>query len=429
MISVEDYQSHIFSQLTALSTERVPLSAALHRTLTAEVVSKVDLPPWPNSAMDGYAVRGDDLSQATLDRVISLPVVGDIAAGDSNHHVLEPGTTMRIMTGAPVPVGCDAVVALERTAAWVEGTRTADAPLPTQMGFVSDVTRGLNIRPQGDDIHRGNTVASSGDVITPNRLAAIVAAGVTEVEVSRRPRVAVISTGSELVPLGSELEFGRIFDSNGPLLASLVANENVELVSQLSVADDAHTLLQAVKECQSTADVIVLTGGASVGAYDTSRLVFDQDLLGEHPVDCDELRSVRFGSVAMQPGKPQGFGLLPDKTVIFCLPGNPVSVWVSFFLFIEPALRKLQGRTAFLARWQRATATAGFRSPRGREQFMPVVLEIDDHAALTVAPSAAKGSGSHLAASLGNATGIARVPASIEEVHPGDPLLVRGIDS
>lgn len=427
MISVDHYQALIFEQLHRLETETIPLGRALHRTLRAAVASSVNLPPWPNSAMDGYAVRLSDLSEASPESVCELPVVADIAAGDTREYVLAPGTTMRIMTGAPVPTGCDAVVPLEATTAWVQGMKTADAPLPAVMGFAAAVNDGQNIRPRGDDIHAGDQIAAAGEVLTPNRLAACAAAGTSDVVVSRIPKVAIISTGTELVPAGHELAFGQIYDSNGPLLTALVTNEHVEVVSCRHVEDDAQALLQAVTSAQQMADVIILTGGASVGAYDTSRLVLDGELRGHEPLACDELRSIRFHQVAMQPGKPQGFGALSDGTVVWSLPGNPVSVWVSYFVFIEPALRKLQGRENYLAPWQHARASEGFRSPLGREQFMPVVLEYDETHQLTAAPAARKGSGSHLAASLGQATGVARVSATMNEVQPGDSLLVRGI--
>ncbi len=424
MRSIDQHLNLILETITALEPQTVALGDAHLRTLRTSVASSVDLPPWPNSAMDGYAVKTTDLESASSDNPITLPVLDDIPAGTTTQTTVQSGTALRIMTGAPIPEGCDAVVQLEKTLEWNETHPTADAPLPASITFTEPVVMGLNIRQQGEDIHAGETVLEAGEKLFANRIAALAAVGVNEVAVEKAVKVAIISTGTELVDIGQTLEFGQIYDSNSTLLAALARESGAEVCLQTHVSDDAAALRDTVVKAQKVADVIILTGGASVGAHDTTRFVLDKALpqTEEH-----DLRSIEFTKVAMQPGKPQGFGQLSDGTYVWALPGNPVSVWVSFLMFVEPALVKLQGATNYLPAWQPVHVSHGWRSPKDREQIMPICITSNSGENITVAPVTSKGSGSHLAATLGLATGIVRIPAEVTEVSENDVVLMRGL--
>lgn len=421
MRTVDEHLSVVLDALTPVESEVVPLRSATARVARADVASSIDLPPWPNSAMDGYAVWSADLASASDGSPVTLPVVGDIPAGDMTTHSMTAGHAMRIMTGAPVPSGCDAVVPLEKTADWDASAQTAGAAAPSSVTFVAPTSEGANVRGQGEDTRQGQRVIAAGQLLSPSACAAAAAIGVAELTVARPVRVGIISTGSELAPVGGPLGFGQIYDSNGPLLEALSAGCGVDVVSRQSVADDPQLLSATIRSAQRGIDVLILTGGASVGAFDATREVLDR----AH--GNSELHRVEFVSVAMQPGKPQGFGVLDNGTVVFALPGNPVSVWVSFHLFIEPALRILQGRTDAQPAWLPAQVAQGWRSPVGREQFMPVITTSASGERLTVAAASARGSGSHLAATLAQATGIARIPAEVTDVAAGDTVLMRGL--
>jgi molybdopterin molybdotransferase len=426
VISVDDYAASILTTVGTVSVETVELAQAFGRVLREEVRAKVTLPPWPNSAMDGYAVHALDLRNASADNPATLPVVADIEAGSSTRYSLEAGTAARIMTGAPIPQGCTSVVPVEKIAGWNPSVHTVNVTAPAEVTFVASVNEGANIRLAGEDALAGDLVLAAGQSLTAPRVAACAAAGMSTVSVSSRLRVAIITTGTELVEPGLDLEWGQIYDSNGPLVQGLVEASGAQLVSITRVADNPGELFAAVKEASVNSDVLILTGGASVGAYDTTRLVLDQSYSSDDDPIGDEFRRVSFQSVAMQPGKPQGFGVLDSGTRVWALPGNPVSVWVSFQMFIEPALAAMQGSTVTIGRWIPVTASASWSSPMGREQFMPVIFTSDSGETLSVAPASARGSGSHLAASLGRMTAMARVAQDVSEVNEGDTVLVKG---
>ena len=427
MISVDDYAASILAQLGTLPAEQVDLNQALGRLLRADVHAQVTLPPWPNSAMDGYAVHALELRGASAESPATLPVVADIEAGSTTKFVLEAGTAARIMTGAPIPQGCTAVVAVERVQGWDPAIHTVNVMPPAEVTFIESTAEGANIRLAGEDALAGDLVLPAGERLTAPRIAACAAAGASTVSVSRHVRVGIITTGTELVEPGRELEWGQIYDSNGPLVRGMVETVGAEVVSITRVPDDAPELFAAVREASTSCDVIILTGGASVGAYDTTRLVLDRSYVSDDDPVADEFRRVTFQSVAMQPGKPQGFGVLDSGARVWALPGNPVSVWVSFQMFIEPALAALQGSLTPATSWIAATAAQSWKSPTGREQFMPVIVASASGETLKVAPASARGSGSHLAASLGRMTAMARVAAEVTEVAEGDTVLVKGL--
>ncbi|WP_448006366.1 molybdopterin molybdotransferase MoeA [Agromyces bauzanensis] len=396
LVRVSAHLERILASVAPLGTvEVVRLADAAGRTLATSVDALVDLPSFDNSAMDGYAVRRADVAAAAVDAPIVLDVVADLPAGSAEEVTIGPGQAARIMTGAPVPAGADAVVPVERTDAGTARVAIHAAPRP-----------GHHIRLRGEDLRAGDRVLTAGMELGARRVAAAAAAGLAELPVVAVPRVAVVATGSELVEPGAPLARGRIHDSNSLLLAALVAEAGCAVSEIRRLPDDPHVLSEWL-ETRGDCDAVVFSGGVSVGAYDVVRHV-----LGG-------LGTVDFVRVAMQPGKPQAFGALPDGTPVFGLPGNPVSVAVSFEAFVRPALLRLAGRAEVRRPTWRAVAAVGWRSPAGRRQYMPVALGADEGVP-TVRPATSGGSGSHLVGGLAAADGFAIIPEDVEEVAAGD---------
>ncbi|MFC5929245.1 gephyrin-like molybdotransferase Glp [Cryobacterium melibiosiphilum] len=404
--SVAEQLAHVLAQVTALPPVRLPLDEARGLVLAEDVRSATDTPPFDNSAMDGYAVRRADLLGASETTPITLPVIADLAAGTAENPQIGPGQVARIMTGAPIPDGADAVVPIENTD---QGRYSVIVRVPPQPA--------AHIRRAGDDAHAGDTVLRAGLQLWPTRIAAAASAGTGTVLVHPAPRVAVISTGSELVVPGEPTRRGQIPDSNSFLLAAAVAEAGGIPLRVGAVPDDDDTLRNLLTRLAGTVDAIVLSGGVSVGAYDVVKAVLAP------------LGTVGFGPVKMQPGKPQGFGRWPAAAdgaagpLIFALPGNPVSAYVSFEVFVRPALRRMLGHTSIQRSRVQAVVADGWSSPQGRAQYMPVVIEADGDR--TLARRAARGgSGSHLVASLGQATAFAVVPEDTTRVVAGDTVTV-----
>jgi len=399
VITVEDHLGRILAETQALGSETLPLAEAVGRCLTEPVLARNPVPPWTNSAMDGYAVRHEDVAAAGAGDPVGLKVVADIPAGSGRVPDLGPGETARIMTGAPVPPGADTVVPQELTDQGEGVVRIFEAP-----------AAGRHVRHAGEDRETGERIAGSGTVLTPETLASIASAGAGEVTVAVLPRVAVISTGDELVDPGDSLAPGQIPDSNG-LLVSLIARESGASVSTDRAGDAPGELGRVIDRHAGESDVLVLTGGVSVGAFDPVKTLFEG---GD---------SVRFDRVAMQPGKPQAFGRIGDAgPLVFGLPGNPVSAWVSFQMFVRPALRKMQGLDALVPDPVPARAGEDWKTPEGRAQVIPVRIN-DTAAGREVRPAASGGSGSHLIASLAGADGYALVDAAVDAVRAGDRVL------
>lgn len=362
----------------------VPVGSALGRVAACAVRTRVDVPGFDNSAMDGYAVRAAEAVAGGR-----LPVSQDIPAG-VQPVPLEAGTAARIMTGAPLPAGADSVVPREVTDDGMESVEIRVAP-----------ALGAHVRRVGEDARIGDVVIDAGAVLTPPRIAAAAGAGHATLEVWARPRVLVVSTGDELRGPGEPLDPGAIYDSNSALLAALVEQAGGEVSGALRLGDNPEVFLAAVRRESQTSDLVVTAGGVSVGAYDVVKAALAD-------------RGVEFVAVAMQPGKPQGMGRLGPVPVV-CLPGNPVSVAASFAAFVEPMLRVALG----LAPRARESAVAGtaWRSPTGREQWAPVVADGG-----VVRPATSGGSRSHLGLSLARAEAWAIVPAEVEAVEPGDTV-------
>lgn len=391
VITVSEHRATILAAVRPLGRLTIPLPDALGSTLVAPAHAVVDLPVFDNSAMDGFAVRFADVATASAASAVSLRVVADLPAGSDADPSFGAGEAVRIMTGAPLPTEADTVVPFEDTAAGLAGslenTRVIRAPR----------RQGAHIRHRGEDGTAGTTLVPAGTALGPLQLSALAAAGVARVTVSRRPKVAVLATGDELVPPGSPLSPGRIPDSNSLLLASLAHEAGADVVLQRTVPDvDADVRAAIADAADLRADAIITSGGVSAGAFEVVKTAVSE---------------MTFVQVAMQPGRPQGFGA--GRPLMFGLPGNPVSAAVSFEVFVRPALLAMQGRTHLDRRMLRLRAATGWGSPLGRRQYVPITL-IDGG----VMPAAAHGS--HRAAGLARADGYAVVPEDVDAVAVGD---------
>lgn len=322
-----------------------------------------------------------------------------MAAGSDEDPALGQGEAARIMTGGAIPSDADAVVPLEHTDL---GT-TIHAVAPEQITVLVTPAPGAHIRHRGQDAPEGAVSVESGAPLGPWQLSAIASAGLEQVTVHRAPRVAIISTGSELIAPSAAPRRGQIPESNSVLLSAAVRDAGAVVTSIRTVADDPLTLRHALDA--TDADVVIFSGGASVGAFDVVKAVLGAEY------------GVHFDQVAMQPGKPQGFGVLDSGMLAFCLPGNPVSVAASFEIFVRPALRQMAGFAVIDRPMVVRAAGTAWASPKGRVQVLPAVF--DDE---TVRPATRGGSSSHLVTSLAVATAFAVIPAEVERVEEGDPV-------
>ena len=388
----------------------MPLSPLDHTLLDArgcvlaeDVTAPWPLPPFDNSAMDGYAVRVEDVKAASDGKPVVLRVVDDVPAGYRASVPVTEGTAIRIMTGAPMPDGAEAVIPVEWT----------DAGMP-EVRIMRDVAHGAHVRSRGDDVSLGDVVATSGTVLGPREIALLAAVGRGRVSVHPAPRVVILSTGSELVEPGTPLQPGLITDSNGYTIAAAVQEAGAIAYRVGPVPDDAPTLLSTLEDQLVRADMIVTTGGVSAGAYDTVKAVLSR------------LGTVEFTKVAMQPGMPQGHGFLgPEQTPIFTLPGNPVSAYVSFEVFVRPVLRRMLGHQRIYRPVVRAVLTETLMSPDGKRQFARGHLSVEE-GRYVVRP--AGGQGSHMLGAMAQANCLVVVPEDVTEVRPGTALAVLRLD-
>jgi molybdopterin molybdotransferase len=393
MIDVAEHLAAVLERVVPVTPETRAVGSALGRVLRHPVLARVDVPGFDSSAMDGFAVRELGALPATL------RVVADLPAGTDLDPRMDADEAARIMTGAPVPTDATAVVPFEDTEQGLAGG----------LGDVTVVAapRGpeAHIRRRGSDVREGDLVVAAGVRLTAARLGAIAAAGVGTVSVSRAPRVAVVSTGSELQPAGKPLRRGQIPESNSVLLAGLAEESGAEVVLRTSVGDEGDGPRQAIAAAEAAgADIVVFSGGVSAGAYEVVK-----NTLGD---------LMRFDRVRMQPGKPQGFGHTPAGTLLFGLPGNPVSAAVSFELFVRPALRALEGDADLGRETLRVALAAGRRARPERVQYVPVHLDGSDPARWTAVPTA------HGTRGLGDADGLAIIPPSDQDLAAGDLVTV-----
>ncbi|PZT69298.1 molybdopterin molybdenumtransferase MoeA [Streptomyces sp. SW4] len=425
MWSVDDHLEDILATVRPLEPIELNLLDAQGCVLVEDVTVPVSLPPFDNSSMDGYAVRVADVAGASAEFPAVLEVVGDVAAGRADPLEVGPGQAARIMTGAPLPPGAETVVPVEWTDGGlgegpVGGMRArslAPEGAEGQVHVYRPAERRAHVRAQGSDVKAGDRALRAGTILGPPQIALLAAIGRGRVKVRPRPRVVVLSTGSELVQPDEELAHGQIYDSNSFALTAAARDAGAIAYRVGAVADDAETLRSTIEDQLVRADLMVTTGGVSVGAYDVVKEAL------AHVGDEDEPGGgVEFRKLAMQPGKPQGFGSVgPDHTPLLALPGNPVSSYVSFELFVRPAIRALMGLPDVHRPAVTATLAAdrALTSPKGRRQFLRGRYDAD---AGSVTPVG--GSGSHLVAALAHANALIVVPEDTESVEPDSEVRV-----
>ncbi len=401
-LSVEAYLDELLELVAPIvEVAAVPVADAVGRTLAAPVVAASDVPVMANSAMDGFAVRAADLAVGS-----TLQVVADVPAGSPLDPEMGPGECCRIMTGAPVPSDADTIVPVELV---------EQSPDRRTVTLQEVPSAGAHIRGAGEDFTCGAEVLPSGIVLGAREVGLISASGVAEITVVRRPRVAVVATGDELRPPGGQLERGQIFESNGVFLAAAVAEAGAEVVARLVLPDDDDEFAAGLERAAADADLVVLSGGVSVGDHDVVRIVLQSRATSA------------FRHVLMQPGKPQGWALWEadnGRTVpLVALPGNPLSTMVSCEIYVTALLDRMCGRVA--PGWQTAVAACDWKPPPGRRQFVPVVVEVDDQGRQQVRPVHRRGSASHMVSAAARADGLAMVEAEIDHVAAGDTVSFR----
>jgi molybdopterin molybdotransferase len=402
-LPVEDYLERILSRIEPMQPFEHPLMDAFGLPVAEDVLAPLSLPVFDNSGMDGYAVSFRDVADATEERPVHLPVVGEIAAGQTTIFTLTPGTAVRIMTGAPVPQGCNAVVPFE----WAEeqGREVLVRRAPEER---------QHIRYAGEEVQKGDRLMRRGEVIGTRQVGLLAALGLGRVPTSPRPRVVVMSTGSELVEPGKPLGRDSIYDANSYLLAAAVRAHGGVAYRVVASSDDPDAFSDSLSDQLVRADMVVTSGGVSKGTHDVVK-----EVLGK-------LGTVEFLEVAMQPGKPQGFGVVgEDATPIFTLPGNPVSAYVSFEMFVVPALHKLTGREPVQRVLTTATVQSSLRSMRGKQQLVRASVQLD---ADGVRVTPVGGAGSHLIAGLAQADSLIVLAEGVTHVDQGDQVPVLLLD-
>lgn len=375
-------------------SERVGLPDVVGRVLAEDIVAPHDVPSFSNSAMDGFAVRAVDVS----DPGAVLRIIEDVAAGQTSTLVVGEGEATRIMTGAPMPEGADTVIRVEDTSEEDGKVRIETSP-----------ARGTSVRPPGGDVEAGTTVFSTGTRLSAAHVGVLATIGVTAPLVAERPKVAVMSTGDELAPADTEdLAPGMIRDSNRPMLVALVAEAGAEPMDLGTIPDDPEELRAALGRAAVEADMIVTSGGVSMGDFDVTKLVLREEA------------GVDFFPVAMKPGKPQGFGVL-GGTPFFGLPGNPVSVLVSFEQFVRPSLLAMQGATALMRPRVMGVAGEDLESDPAKEEFIRARFVGGDPSGVVVKTG---GQGSHVLSGAATADVFAVLPREVSRVAEGQPVIL-----
>jgi molybdopterin molybdotransferase len=369
--------------------------AALDKVIESDIQAAMDVPPFPNSAMDGYALRSEDLQG---DSAVYLRIVGTSLAGRPYHGKLQAGQTVRIMTGAVLPSGSDLVVMQEQVMNEAEGIRVA-----------THHRAGENVRYPGDDIKQGTTVLAAGKRLTAADIGLLASLGIREVRVRRSPLVAFFSTGDELVGLGNHLTEGQIFDSNRYLLHGMLSKAGVDLLDLGVVADQRHALERAFDDAAENANMIISTGGVSVGEADYVKDVLQQR--GE----------INFWKIAMKPGRPLTFGRIRDS-IFFGLPGNPVSVMACFYVMVLPALRRMQGQETEPHLKIHVKTRTNLRKQRGRTEYQRGILCRDAQGDWVVDSTGSQGS--HVLSSMSRANCFIILPADSNGTEVGETVEV-----
>ena len=408
-LTVQEALTAVLAGVSVLPAEQVPLLGGLGRVLAQSVVAQDSLPPFANSSMDGYALIASDLPGATSQNPVTLQVVGDVAAGAMPNVTVSSGTAVRIMTGAPLPSGADAVVPVEDTD---EAWRDRERPLPKQIQVSRAVKSGDYIRHPGEDIESGQTILEQGHILRPQEVGILASLGISEISVICRPRVAILATGDELLELDQPLQPGKIRNSNGYTQAAQVLGLGAEPV-QLGIAGDSETAVRRKLQAglEANVDLFISSAGVSVGAYDVVKAVLEQE------------GNVGFWRVRMRPGKPLAYGTYHGVPYLG-LPGNPVSAMVSFERFARAAILKMAGRQKL----ERPTVTAVVQNEihsDGRESYIRAVVKRQDgeyRATLT------GDQGSHIMTSLVKANALLIVPEGTRHVPSGSHLTAWMID-
>ena len=414
LLSLEEARARMLEDVLPLRALATPLAECLGRVLAEDAIALLTLPPWDNSAMDGFAVRSQDVAGASPESPVTLAVVGEVAAGHEPETTVGERQAMRVLTGGMMPPGADAVVKVEDTDA-AQGV----AALPQTVAVHVAVEGGKDIRRAGSDMHQGDHLLGRGTRLGPAAVAVLAAAGHARLNVHRIPRVGVIATGDELTPVGQPLGPASIPDSNSESIAAQVTAAGGEPV-RLGIAVDDHEVVreklgEGIRDC----DVLVVTGGVSVGAHDLVKEVFA------------EIGSLDLWRVAIQPGKPIAYGSAarPDGgyCLLFGLPGNPVSSFVTFELFVRPVLRRLRGEPGDQGRLVvRAMLADDVRKSAARRAFVRVRLETADDG--TLMARLAGGQGSHMLSSLALADGLAIIEEGPASVPAGTQVEVIRLD-
>jgi len=382
MIPINQAIQIILQQTNALGDEDVPLSQSLNRVLAEDVVADTDLPPFDRAQMDGYAVRAADVAAAPA----RLQIVGESAAGAGWHHEMKAGEAVRIMTGAPVPKGADAVQQ-------VELTKETDA----EVEILEPVALGRSIVTRGSEINSGQTVLRAGERINAGMIATLASFGYSQIKVGRRPRVAVMATGSELVDVDQKPARDQIRDSNNYTIEAYATQANATVERLPLVGDETNTLKQKIREAAERSDVLVTSGGVSMGVYDFTKAALKE--LGAE---------IFFERVALRPGKPIVFARI-GKELVFGLPGNPVSVAVTFNLFVRPALLAMQGARQTALIEEHAVVARDVKGSIDRESYLPAVMYSDRNGRLLAEPL--KWGGSSDFVSFARAIALINIPA------------------
>lgn len=409
MLDVQEAVKRILDQIPVLPAETVPIMEAFQRVLAEDVISAVDLPPFANSSMDGYAVHAED----TLQTPITLPVITDIPAGSSPTLTLERGQAARIMTGAPLPDGADAVIPVEDT----DSTWDLGGPPPQTVTIHKGALKGASVRPIGENVRQGQTVLRAGTLIRAQDVGILASIGLEHVTVIRQPRVCILTTGDELLYPGQPLTAGKIYDANSPMLAALVQQYGGQPVVLPISPDDLESVRRLFQNAlDQQPDVIISSAGVSVGAADYVRTVLEA------------LGQIDFWRINLRPGKPLAFGMLRgmngQQIPFFGLPGNPVSAVVTFDVIVRPALLRLQRMDA-QAQTETIKAQVGERiESDGRRSYLRVRLSREGQAeAWTARLTGTQSSGALM--SMVEADGLLIIPEGVRVVEAGEVLPVR----
>ena len=408
-LSVKEALQIILSGFDVLSQEVVPLLDGLNRIMAVPILARENMPPFANSAMDGYAVRADDVLSAGHGKPVQLEVIGDIAAGIVSDKTVTAGTAARITTGAPLPQGADAIIPVEDTN---EKWRGPQRPLPDQIQILRAVDSGSYVRWPGEDVKSGSIVINAGQLLRSQEIGLLASLGYAEVEVIRRPRVAVLATGDELIPIEAPLRPGKIRNSNGYTQAAQVIASNAVPV-QLGVAGDTTRQVRErlAEGVTLGVDLFISSAGVSVGAYDVVKTVLEKD------------GKVEFWRVRMRPGKPLAYGRYQGIPFLG-LPGNPVSAMVSFERFARPAILKMAG----WSKLERPTVMVRLKEQifsDGRESYIRAKVTRDSSGYWAETTG---GQGSHMMTSLVNANALVIIPEGVKSVAPGIELAAMMLD-